>query len=70
MALREQPITTPDKAWPFESRKQMMRDIVRLLAERSALDLKNAAAIGRTYGVSEACVTAEMMKHLSESEGK
>lgn len=70
MALREQPVTSPTQAWPLESRKQMMRDVIRRLSELRALKLVNAHAIAATYGVPEPCVTAEMMKHLSESEGK
>jgi hypothetical protein len=68
--------TTPERptphqeAWSLEDRKQMMRDVVRLLAQKNALKLENAAAFATTYGVPEPCVTAEMMKHLSEGDGK
>jgi hypothetical protein len=60
----------PEKAWSLEDRKQMMRDVVGIIARANALRLVNAPAIASTYDVLESEVTAEMMKHLQEGEGK
>jgi hypothetical protein len=70
MALREQPIIPPHLAWPREKRLQTMRDVVTIIAGKNALKLENARAIAKTYSVLPAEVEAEMMRHLSESEGK
>lgn len=72
MSMNQTPerCTPPADAWPLEKRREMMRDVVRLIASTCALKLENAGPIAVTYGVSQACVEAEMMKHLSESEGK
>lgn len=60
-----------DSAWPLEKRRGMMRDIVRLLSEHSALKLQNSRHIAATYGLTVIEVEAEMMRHLSEGvEGK
>lgn len=56
--------------WPIESRRQMMRDVVRMLSEKQVLRIENAPAIAATYGLKVCEVETEMMKYLSESEGK
>lgn len=56
--------------WPIESRRRMMRDIVRLLNEKSVLRIENAAAISATYGLAQIEVEGEMMKYLQEGDGK
>lgn len=58
------------RAWPLESRRQMMRDVIRIIASKCALKIENAPAIARTYDVPVACVEAEMMKHMQEGEAK
>lgn len=58
------------EAWPLESRRSMMREVVKLMAEESALHRIDAPAYASTYGVSSAEVEAEMMRHLPEGEGK
>lgn len=57
---------------PLEDRRQMMRVVVAQMAAAGELHLIDAPAYARTYGPGIlACeVEAEMMKHLSESEGK
>lgn len=62
--------TPPAEAWPLEKRREMMRDMVRLISSKCALKIENAVPIARTYGVRPCEVEAEMMKHLSESDGK
>jgi hypothetical protein len=59
-------------SWSPESRREMMRDVVRLIAELGALRLENAPRIAATYGphITTAEVEAEMMKHMTEGEGK
>lgn len=66
----ELPVTIPGKAWSLEARKQMMRDVVTWFDKLGILSLVKASAIAATYDVPEPCVIAEMMKHLSEGEGK
>lgn len=69
-------MSTPERtvphadAWPIENRRQMMRDVVTSLAKEDCLRVGFAPAIARTYGVLPCEVEAEMMRHLSESEGK
>lgn len=49
----------------------MMKSIVSKLAGYGTLRIEDADKIAATYGVPEASVEAEMMKHLSEGgEGK
>jgi len=69
MAEREDPVIPPALAW---DRKQTMRDVVRLIAQHGALRIENAARIAATYGpdITVCEVEAEMMRHLSEGEGK
>jgi hypothetical protein len=59
-----------ERAWSLEQRKQMMRAVVSDLAKAGVLPGVNAPAIASTYGVKTCEVEAEMMKHLSEGEGK
>lgn len=61
---------SPNEAWPVEGRRQMMRDVIRLLAERGALKIENAPAIAKTYSVLATEVEAEMLKHRSEGGDK
>ena len=72
MGLTPERAISHDEAWPLQARRQMMRDVIRLLSERGALRLVNAAAIATTYGpgITTLDAEAEMMKHLSEGEGK
>lgn len=62
--------TPPAEAWPLEKRREMMRDVITALARESCLRIGFAPAIAKTYGVEKTSVEAEMMKHLSEGEGK
>lgn len=70
-------MSTPERctphsiAWSADDRKQMMRDVIRMLAGLGALRIQNAPAIATTYSVNPCEVEAEMMKHLQEGgEGK
>lgn len=57
---------------PLEDRRQMMRTVVAKMAKAGELHLIDAPAYATTYGphILPCEVEAEMMKFLSEGEGK
>jgi len=60
----------PNIAWSKEQRLKMMREVIGLLARHGETLGVKPIHFARTYGVSEAEVDAELMRHLSEGEGK
>jgi hypothetical protein len=60
----------PNIAWPKEQRLKMMREVIGLLARHGETLGVSPKDFARTYGVTEADVDAELLRHLSEGEGK
>jgi len=60
----------PSVAYGREQRLKMMREVIGLLARHGETLGVKPIHFARTYGVSEAEVDAELMRHLSEGEGK
>jgi hypothetical protein len=60
----------PTQAWPLEKRRDDMRREIARAAREDRLALVRPPLFATTYGVLPSEVEAELMRHLSEGDGK
>ena len=69
MADREQPIRTPEQAWPRADRLTTMKSFVRIMAEENLLHRVCPGQVASTYRLCVGEVEAEIVKNSREEEG-